>query len=144
MHKWRPLQHASCALSLCFVFPIWKWGAKISRFGDIKEVWYKDRKMNIYKSGQVRACFCWITEKFQIIQLTISFYDNNFRVDFFQRRKFFHVYCRLFKRKVWTIFRGIIWIKIQISIASLEKLFRENSYQIEPGQLVSIAYKRGI
>ena len=55
------LQHASCALSLRFVFPIWKWGAKIpkkrgifvmgnlrkfrkfiissiSRFGNIKEM----------------------------------------------------------------------------------------------------------
>ena len=25
------LPHASCALSLCFVFPIWKWGANMEK-----------------------------------------------------------------------------------------------------------------
>ena len=52
---------------------------------------YKDWKMSLYKPGQVRACFCWITEKSQIIQLKISFHHDNFRVDFFQRRKFCHI-----------------------------------------------------
>ena len=31
------------------------------------------------------------TEKAQITQLEISFHDDNFRVDFFQRHKFCHV-----------------------------------------------------
>ena len=59
--------------------------SSISRFGNIKEVWYKDWKMSLYKPGQVRACFCWIIEKSQIIQLNISFHDDNFCVDFFSR-----------------------------------------------------------
>ena len=71
MSKWRPLQHASCTLPIRFVFPVWKWGAKmpkkkkaanvfvsnlhkfwkftvssISHLGDIKEVWCKDLKMS--------------------------------------------------------------------------------------------------
>ena len=29
LYKWQPLQHASCALPLHFVFPVWKWGAKM-------------------------------------------------------------------------------------------------------------------
>ena len=44
--------------------------------------------MSLYKPGQIRACFCLMTEKSQIIQLKISFHYDNFRVDFFQRRKF--------------------------------------------------------
>ena len=54
----------------------------ISHLGDSKEVWYKDWKMGLHKLGEVRACFCWITEKPQIIQLQISFHDDNFCVDF--------------------------------------------------------------
>ena len=109
MYRWRPLQHASCALSLRFIFPVWKWDAtkntaylfvnnlqkfrkftvsSISRFGDIKEVWYKAGKMSLYKPGQVKVCFSWITEKSQITELKITFHDDNFRVDFFQRHKF--------------------------------------------------------
>ena len=65
--------------------------SSISHLGDIKEVSYKDWKMSLYKPGQVRACFCWITEKSQIIQLKISFHHDNFRVDFFQRHKFCHI-----------------------------------------------------
>ena len=41
-----------------------------------------------------------------------------------------------------NIFREIIGIKIQISISKI--LPCKNSYQIETGQLVSIAYKRYI
>ena len=59
--------------------------SSISHLGDIKEVSYKDWKMSLYKPGQVRACFCWITEKSQIIQLKISFHHDNFRMDFLQR-----------------------------------------------------------
>ena len=98
-----PLQHASCVLSLRFVFPVWKWGARmsqksgklirkfwkftvssISRFDNNKEVWNKDWKMSLYKPGQVRTCFCWIIEKSQIIQITISFHNDNFCVDLFE------------------------------------------------------------
>ena len=89
-----------------FVFPTWKWGAKLPQiFGNNFRKFRKfhqfpilvisrkceDWKMSLYKPEKVRACFCWITEKFQIIQLKISFYDDNFRVDFFQRPKFCHI-----------------------------------------------------
>ena len=40
-------------------------------------------KMDLYKSGKVRACFCWITEKFLTIQINICFHDNKFHVNFF-------------------------------------------------------------
>ena len=63
----------------------------ISHPGDIKEVCHKDWKMGLYKSGQARACFCWITEKSQTIQLQISFHDDYLSVDFFQRCKFCHI-----------------------------------------------------
>ena len=70
----------------------WKFTvSSISHLGDIKEVSYKDWKMSLYKPGQVRACFCWITEKSQIIQLKISFHHDNFCVDVFQRCKFCHI-----------------------------------------------------
>ena len=106
MYKWRPLQHAFYALSLCLIFPIWKWGAKmplknvinlfvsnwrksrtftassISRFGCIKEMRYKDWKMSLYKPRKVRVGFCWTTEKSKIIQLKVSFHNDNIRVDF--------------------------------------------------------------
>ena len=36
--------------------------------------------------SKVRACFCWIPEKSQNIQLEISFHHDNFRVDYFQRQ----------------------------------------------------------
>ena len=65
--------------------------SSICHFRDIKEVSYKDWKMSLYKPGQVRACFCWITEKSQITQLKISSHYDNFHVDFFQRRKFCHI-----------------------------------------------------
>ena len=48
----------------------------------------KGWKMSLYKLAQFTACFYWITEKSQIIQRKISFHDDNFCVDFFQRRKF--------------------------------------------------------
>ena len=62
-----------------------------SRFGDIKEVWYKVWQISPYKLGQVRACFCRVIEKSQIIQLNISFHNDNFRVDFIQRCTFCHI-----------------------------------------------------
>ena len=65
--------------------------SSISRLGDIKDVSYKDWKMSLYKPFRFRACFYWITGKSQIIQLKISFHHDNFRVDFFQRRKFCHI-----------------------------------------------------
>ena len=151
MYKWRPLEHALCALPLRFVFSVWKWGAKIPQktrqiylwatcesfenllfhqfpvFGDIKEVWRKDWKMSLYKPGQVRACFCWIKEKFQMIHVKISFHDDHFFVDIFQRRKFCHlnfVYILDFFsfkfEHIWN-YCGIIGIKIQISMACLGK-----------------------
>ena len=109
MYKWQPPQHASCALSLCFVFPFengvpkchkktanlfinnlqefWKFTvSSISHFGNIKEVWYKDWQISLYKPGQVTSCR--IIEKFQIIELKISFHNDNFPVDFFKDANF--------------------------------------------------------
>ena len=113
MYKWRPLLHASCMCPVTsFRFSRLKMGCQnatkhaenlfvnnlqkfrkfivssISHLGDIKEVWYKDWKMSLYKPGQVRACFCWITEKSQIIQIEISFVNDNFCVDFFKDANF--------------------------------------------------------
>ena len=145
MSKWRPLQHVSCTLSLRFVFTVWKWGAKIpqkirlwkfrkfavsslSRFGDIKEVWYKDWKMNLRKPGQVRACFCWITEIPD--HSTQDFFSRwSFLCGYFQRRKFCHInfvyildFFSVKFEHIWN-YCGIIGIKIQISIAYLGKNF---------------------
>ena len=72
-----PLQHASCVLSLRFVFPLWKWGARmsqksskliqkfwkftvssISRCGNNKEVWnkyWKTSYIKLNKSGHAFA-----------------------------------------------------------------------------------------
>ena len=167
MSKWRPLQHASCALSLRFVFPVWKCGTKItqkmrlrklrkftvssiSRFGDIKEVWYKDWKMSLHKPGQVRACFCWITEILD--HSTQDFFSRwSFLCGFFQRRKFCHInfvhildFFSVKFEHIWN-YCGIIGIKIQFSIAYLgKKLFSKNLYQIETNQLVRTTYKRHI
>ena len=113
MYKWLPLQHASCALPLRFVFPVWKWGAKMPKntanlfvnnlrtfrkftvssishldLGDIKEVWHKDWKMSLYIPGQVRAGFCWITKKSKIIQLKIFFTRIIFVWTFFKDANF--------------------------------------------------------
>ena len=66
--------------------------SSFSHVGGFKEVWYKGWKVSLYKSGQIRVCFCWITEKSQIIQLNISFHYHNFCVDFFQRRWFCEFY----------------------------------------------------
>ena len=107
MSKWWPLQHVSCARSLRFILPVWKWGAKIpqkmqlqkfrkftasplSCFGDIKEVWYKDWKMSLHKPGQVRACFWWITEIPD--HSTQDFFSRwSFVCGFFQTCKFCHI-----------------------------------------------------
>ena len=116
MYKWWPLHYASCALSLRFVFPVWKCGAKIpqkvlqiylwttcetfknllfhqypilviSRKCDIKiKKWVY---ISLDKSaGQAWTSFCWITEKSQIIQLKISFHNGHFCVDFFKDANF--------------------------------------------------------
>ena len=53
--------------------------------------WYKDWKMSLYKPGQVRACFFWITEKSHIILFKILFCTDSFCLDFLHRRKF----CRI-------------------------------------------------
>ena len=79
-------------------------------------------KMNLYRPWQIRACFCWITEKSQIIQLKISFHDDNFRMNFFEKANFIIFNVDLFRVNL-NIFCGIIWIEIQISIACLEKTF---------------------
>ena len=42
------------------------------------------------KLGQARTCFCWITEKLQIVQLKISFHNDNFRMEFLKTGKFCH------------------------------------------------------
>ena len=62
-----------------------------SRFGNIKEVCFEDWKMSLYKLGQFRVRFCWVTEKFQIIEFKISFYGNNFCLFFIQGRKLYHI-----------------------------------------------------
>ena len=93
--------------------------SSISRFGKIKEVWYKDWKISLYKPGQVRACFRWIIEKSKIIQFKISFHNNNFCVDFFSKMQILSYLVKIFL--VWII--GITRIKIQISIVCLEKKF---------------------
>ena len=111
MYKWQPLQHASCALSPRFIFPVWKWGTKMPQktllyqltkvlkiYGFInfpfwwyQEMWYEDWIMSLHdKLGQARTCFCWITEKLQIVQLKISFHNDNFRMEFFKTGKFCH------------------------------------------------------
>ena len=106
-----------------FMNNLWKFRKfiilSISCFGNIKGVWYKDWKMSLYKPQQVRACFCWITEKSQIIQLKTSFYNDNFSVDFFSKMQILSYLVYTFLE--WII--GIIRIKIQISIVSLEKKF---------------------
>ena len=114
IYKWWPLQmlHVPCHFASFFLFEIGVpkcqknaenlFVSKLrkfrkftvsssSRFGDIKEVWYKVWQISPYKLGQVRACFCRIIEKSQIIQLNISFHNDNFRVDFIQRCTFCHI-----------------------------------------------------
>ena len=56
-----------------------------------QEMWYEDWIMSLHdKLGQARTCFCWITEKLQIVQLKISFHNDNFRMEFFKTGKFCH------------------------------------------------------
>ena len=62
----------------------------LSRFRDIKEVWYKDWKMSLHKPGQVRACFWWITEILDHSTQDL-FSEWSFLCGFFQRRKFCHI-----------------------------------------------------
>ena len=94
--------------------------SSISCFGDIKEVWYEDWNMSLHKPRQIRACFCWITEKFNsrflfmmIIFLWIFFKDASFVI---YSVGFFLAWCL-------NIFCGIIETKIQISIVCLKKTF---------------------
>ena len=114
MYKWRSLQHASCALSLRFVFPVWKWGATMPQkvpqiylwtacesfenllfhqFPDLvisRKCDIKDWKMSLYKPGQVRACFCWIKEIPG--HSTQDFFSRwSFLCGYFQKRKFCHI-----------------------------------------------------
>ena len=94
----------------------------------ISRKWYKDWKMSLYKHGQARACFCWITEIPD--QSTRVFFSRwSFLCGFFQRCKFCHInfvhILHFFSMKfehIWN-YCGIIGIKIQISIACLEKNF---------------------
>ena len=99
----------------------------ISHLGDIKEVSYKDWKMSLYKPGQVRACFCWIPEKSQIIQLKISFHHDFFSTFLFVWTFFKDANFVIFSVDflVWSlnIFHRIIGIKIQIWIACFENNF---------------------
>ena len=113
--------------------------SSISHFADIKEVsynfsswWYqevsyKDWKMSLYKPGQVRACFCWIPEKSQIIQLKISFHHDFFSTFLFVWTFFKDANFVIFSVDflVWSlnIFHQIIGIKIQIWIACFENNF---------------------
>ena len=85
-----------------------------------------------------------VSSIYRIIQLKISFHDDNFRVDFFPKTQILSYLVYIFLAWSLNIFRGIIKIKIQISIGCLEKNFCKNSYQIEIGQLVGIANKRRI
>ena len=114
--------------------------AEVSKIYCFKEVWYKDWTMSLYKPRQVRACFYWIIEKSQIIQLKISFQDDNFRVDYFQRSKFCHIWLDYFLRE----FLELLELKSRFQQPAWKKLFYKNSYQIETGQLISIAYKTRI
>ena len=102
--------------------------SSIFRFGDVKEVWYKDWKMSLYKPGQVRACFWWITEilyhSAQDFLSRLSFLCGFFQRQTFCQVNFVHI-LEFFSVKfehIWN-YCGMIGIKIQISTACLEKNF---------------------
>ena len=85
----------------------WKFTVlSISRFGSIKEVWYKDRKMSLYKPGQVRACFFWIMKKSNINQTKICFCDDNFRVNFFKYTDIFIFNVDFFSVNYWNYYNS--------------------------------------
>ena len=167
MYRWREVQHASFVLSLRFIFPVWKWCAKMPQKKRQFYLWttcesFKDvpfhqfpvlvisRKCNIKiekwahinpdKSGHAFAEWQrnpWSFNSILIFTMIIF-------VWIFFKNANFVIFTVGFLAWSLNIFRGIIGIKIEISIVCLEKTSCKNPYQIGTGQLVSTVYKRRI